>query len=168
MQFTVFASFPAESWRVSPRPGPFARDRAPLSPRRPQQGQAPARCVMRRPGVELRSSGSHVDAGRNTMLALVVGIANIVQEVKTGNHTATQDLNPSVRLTLRAHRTQRSLLTLRLERASSPAASSRLRRSCCASGNRAAGPTRSGSSTTAADRTLSLATQFPPARWLTA
>ena len=30
------------------------------------------------------------------MLAHTVGIANIVKEVKTGNHTATQDLNPSV------------------------------------------------------------------------
>ena len=30
------------------------------------------------------------------MLANTVGTANIVQEVKTGNHTATQDLNQSV------------------------------------------------------------------------
>ena len=34
--YGFFQSFPPESWRVHPRPGPFARDRASLSPRRPQ------------------------------------------------------------------------------------------------------------------------------------
>ncbi len=45
------------------------------------------RCVMRCSGVEPCSSGVQVDAGHQTALApfrkAVVGIANIVQEVKT-------------------------------------------------------------------------------------
>jgi len=48
---------------------------------------------MRYSGVEPCSSGVHVDAGHHTKLAPVVSIANIVQEVKTGTDTATQDLN---------------------------------------------------------------------------
>ena len=124
-----FQSFPPESWRVRPRPGPFARDRASLSRRRFERGQAPARCVMRHPGVEACSSGGRFNAGHHAMLAPVVGIANIVQEVKTGSDTVTQDPNP-LGPTLRAHRTLRSPLTLLLERASPPAASSRLRRGC--------------------------------------
>ena len=41
------------------------------------QGQAPARCVMRHSGVEPCSSGVHVDAVHHTMLANTVGAANI-------------------------------------------------------------------------------------------
>ena len=56
-------------------------------------------------GVEPRSSGVHVDAGHQTALApfrkAVVGIANIVQEVKTGTNSQTQDLNSLVQLTER-------------------------------------------------------------------
>ena len=60
---------------------------------------------MRHTGVESCSSGVHVDAGHHTALAHVVSvvsvIANIVQEVNTGNDKASQDLNPSVQLTER-------------------------------------------------------------------
>ncbi len=76
-------------------------DRSPgIEPRSPRdvlnQGQAPARCVMRHSGVEPCSSGSHVDAVHHTMLANTVGTANIVQEVKIRTNTATQDLDQSV------------------------------------------------------------------------
>ena len=95
--YGFFQSFPPESWRVRPRPGPTARDRAPLSRRWFQRGQAPTRCVTRYAGVEFCSSGVHVDAGYHTMLAPVVSravsVANIVQEVKTGTDTAAQDPN---------------------------------------------------------------------------
>ena len=124
MQFTVFSSLSRlKAGGSRPRPGPFARDRALLSPRRPQQGQASTRCVTRHSGVEPCSSGVHVDAGHHTMLApafsRVVGIAkiaNIVQEEKTGTDTAIQDPEP-FGPTPRAHTTLRSPLTLRLERA---------------------------------------------------
>ena len=59
--------------------------------------------MTRHPGVEFCSSGVHVDAGHHTTLAPVVSIANIVQEVKTGNDTATQELKPSVQLSPSAH-----------------------------------------------------------------
>ena len=90
--------------------------------------------MTRHPGVESCSSGSHFDAGHQAKLApfrkAVVGIANIVQEVKTGTDTADSDLTPWVQLS-RAQTTQRSPLPLRLERAyRHPAASSRLRRGC--------------------------------------
>ena len=58
---------------------------------------------MRNSGVEPCSSGIHVDAGCHTTLARVVSIANIVQEVKTGNDTATQDLKPLVQPSPSAH-----------------------------------------------------------------
>ena len=122
--YGFFQSFPPESWRVYPRPGPFARDRALLSPRRTQQGQAPTRCVMRCSGVEPCPSGIHIDAGHHAMLAPFVSIANIVQEVKAGTDTVTQAPEP-FGPTPRAHATLRSPLTLRLERALPPAASSR-------------------------------------------
>jgi len=55
---------------------------------------------MRNSGVESCSSGAHVDAGHHTELApfrkAVVGIANIVQEVKIGTDTADSHPNPSV------------------------------------------------------------------------
>ena len=96
--YGFFQSFPTESWRVCPRPGPFAWDRASLSPHWFQRGQAPARCVTRHSGVESCSPGSHVDAGHHTALAPVVSIANIVQGVKTGTNAADSDLNPSVQI----------------------------------------------------------------------
>ena len=63
--YGFFQSFPPESWRVRPRPGPAARDRASLSRRWFQRGQAPTRCVTRHSGVEPCSSGVHVDAGHH-------------------------------------------------------------------------------------------------------
>ena len=66
--------------------------------------------MLRHSGVEHRSSGVHIDAGHHTTLALVVSIANVVQEVKTGTDTANQELNPSIQLSL-AHTTLRSPLT---------------------------------------------------------
>ena len=48
---------------------------------------------MRHSGVELRSSGSHVDAVHHTLLANAFGIANIVREVKVRTNTADSDLN---------------------------------------------------------------------------
>jgi len=52
---------------------------------------------MRYSGVESCSSGVHVDVGHQAKLApfrkAVVGIANIVQEVKTGTNTADSELN---------------------------------------------------------------------------
>ena len=77
-------------------------DRSPgIEPRSPRdglnQGQAPARCVTRHPGVESCSSGVHVDAGHHhTTLANTVGAANIVQEVTVGTNTADSDLNQPV------------------------------------------------------------------------
>ena len=109
MQFTAFSSLSRQKAGGSrPRPGPTARDRASLSRRWFQRGQAPTRCVTRHSGVEPCSSGVHVDAGHHTTLApvvsRVVSVANIVQEVKTGTNTATQDPNPSVQLSERTRR----------------------------------------------------------------
>lgn len=89
MQFTAFASFPAESWRVRPRPGSTAWDRASLSHGRPQLGPAPARCVIDAAlGVEPRSSDYRVHAGHRVMLAPVVNVAvvstSVALEVKIG------------------------------------------------------------------------------------
>ena len=60
---------------------------------------------MRHSGVESCSSGVRFDAGHQSVLAPVVGIANIVQEVKTGTNTADSDLNPTVQLSPSAHYT---------------------------------------------------------------
>ena len=171
--YGFFQSFPPESWRVSPRPGPFARDRAPLSPQRPQPGQAPARCVMRHSGVEYCSSGVQVDGGHHTTLAPVVSTAKIVQEVTTGTDTVTQDPNPSVQLSPSANDTA---LTPHAAAGTAlpPAASSRPRHPLFSSSN-GSGPTRqsgrsstrSGSPTTPADRTPSPAMRLPPGGLMT-
>ena len=85
--------------------------------------------MTRRSGVEPRSSGVHVNAGLQAELAPAVSIANIVQEVKTGTDTVTQDLN----LRSDSPSAQDAALTPQSAAGtgtSSPAASSRLRRGC--------------------------------------
>jgi len=123
--------------------------------------------VTRHSGVESCSSGVHLDAGHHTTLAPVVSIAKIVQEVKAGTHKATQDLNPSVQLPERAPQSAHSSIC-GWNGLCRPAASSRLR---LAAESEIIGPQTPYAPvppTTAADRTLSLATRFPTASWLTA
>ena len=101
------------------------------------------------------------------MLAPVVSVANIVQEVKAGTNTADSDLNPSVQLSPSAHG---AALTPHAA-AGTGFASGRFLTSAAwlpnqqQSGRRLP---RCCSPKTMADRTISLAKRFPTARWLTA
>ena len=102
MQFTVFSSLSRlKAGGSIPDP-----DRSPgIEPRSPRDGlngisARPLRDAALRGRVLLLRR--HFDAGHQAKLAPVVSIANIVQEVKTGTDTVTQDLNPSVQLSLSA------------------------------------------------------------------